>query len=78
MRLTAPVYINESLTWYYSKLRYIAKQLCQKNLLAKTWVSGHKVKVVRNADDRPSIIQHEHDFIPIVGAQALGDILSDM
>ena len=44
-RLSAPIYINESLTWYYNRLRYIAKKLCDKQLIGKSWVSGHKVKV---------------------------------
>jgi hypothetical protein len=44
--LTDPVYVNECLSPYYMKLRYMAKLMHKDRLLASFWVSGHKMKVV--------------------------------
>ena len=39
-RLTEKVYINEHLSPYYSKLRYVSKLLKEKSLINDFWVSG--------------------------------------
>ena len=61
-RLTSPVYINEHLTAYYSKLRYACKQLKSAKLLDSFWISGHKVKAKLVPDGEINIISHKDDF----------------
>ena len=63
-RLIKPIYINEFLSPYYSKLRYACKLLKAKKLINDFWVSGHKVKV-KTLEDNVNIISHKDDLIKI-------------
>ena len=65
-RLTAPVYINEHLSPYYSKLRYACKLLYNEELVSDYWVSGHKVKVTMHGSDRVNIIRHKDALINLI------------
>ena len=65
-RLTKPVYINEHLSPYYSKLRYACKLLKEKNLINDFWVTGHKVKA-RTLHNGTELISHKSDLIKIAG-----------
>ena len=57
-RLTETVYINEHLSPYYSKLRYMCKKLWQAGMLSKFWVAGHKIKAVITEGDDVIMITH--------------------
>ena len=61
-RLTQPVYINDHLTNYYGKLRYICKQLWMDKKLQNFWVAGHKVKAMVTAGGEIKTITHKSDF----------------
>ena len=61
-RLTEKVYINEHLSPYYAKLRYVCKLLKEKKLINDFWVSGHKIKI-KAADDEVKNISHRDDLL---------------
>ena len=65
-RLTEPVYINEHLSPYYSKLRFACKLLYDQELVSEYWVSGHKVKVKMADNSRVHIIRHKDDLINLI------------
>ena len=70
-RLTKPVYINEHLSPYYSKLRYACKLLKNQKLINDFWVSGHKVKV-KTLGNLTEVISHKNDLVKVT----TGDITS--
>ena len=61
-RLPSTIYINESLSPYYKKLRYIAKNLWSEKQLYKYWVAGHKVNVIIKEGDEAVKVSHMSDF----------------
>ena len=62
VRLTEKVFLNEHLSPYYSKLRYVSKLLKEKSLINDFWVSGHKLKI-KTSDDEVKIISHKDDLL---------------
>ena len=60
--LAGHVYVNEFLCPYYRKLRYICENMCKDALIHKTWVSGHKIKVIAMEGGRIKIISHTNDL----------------
>ena len=73
-RLTSAVYINENLSPYYGKLRYMCKRLWEAKLLSKFWVSGHKVKAIISEGSDIKIITHAADFAEIYSGRDLSTI----
>ena len=54
--------LNEHLSPYYSKLRYVSKLLKERSLINDFWVSGHKLKI-KTSDDEVKIISHKDDLL---------------
>jgi hypothetical protein len=69
--LTDPVFVNESLSPYYMKLRFVAKLMKNDKILASFWVSGHKVKVVVKEGEDFVQISHITDFRRILPGRNL-------
>ena len=67
-RLVEKVYINEHLSPYYSKLRYICKLLRENKSINDFWVSGHKIKIKTTEDD-VKIISHKNDLIKFASGE---------
>lgn len=76
-RLIHPVYINEFISPYYAKLRYACKQLEERKLIAKHWVSGHKVKAVREGETEPRIIGHKDDLFKLVNGKDITEVIAN-
>jgi hypothetical protein len=74
-RLTQPIYLNEHLSPYYSKLRYACKILHENGHLNEYWVSGHKIKVKQIANGRVEHIAHKDDLIKSIPSVDISDIL---
>ena len=70
-RLIKPIYINEHLSPYYSKLRYACKLLKNQHMINDFWVSGHKIKV-KTLGNLIEIISHKNDLMKVIS----GDITS--
>ena len=75
-RLTGHVYINEHLSPYYAKLRYICKLLREKKSINDFWVSGHKIKI-KTIEDDIKIISHKTDLLKFASAE-ITNILSSV
>ena len=70
-RLTYPIFINEFLSPYYSKLRYVCKKLWTAKLIYNFWVSGHK-------HDNYMIIGHVEDLKDLFPDIDISQYLNDM
>ena len=75
-RLTENVYINEHLTPYYSKLRYVCKLLKGSKSINDFWVTGHKIKIKTTGNEVKNI-SHRDDLLDFATGE-ITDILNNM
>ena len=75
-RLVEPVYINEFLSPYYSKLRYACKLLHNENLVESFRSNGHKIRVTLGRGKVERLIQHKNDLVELFPDEDISEILS--
>ena len=75
-RLILPVYINEFLSPYYSKLRYACKLLHDNNLVESYRSNGHKIRVKLGGDKVERLIQHRNDLVELLPDIDISEFLS--
>ena len=72
-RLVEPVFINEYLSPYYSKLRYACKLLHEEKLVDSFRSTGHKIRVTIGGEEK--MISHKVDLLNLLPEKDLSNIL---